>query len=107
MEFLILFFSPLISWGVPVLKYGEKKGSACLTASSTRNTAQLSGHKFVSGAGKIIAGIYLLTSVSGTRGFSAWLKLIALFVYGLAGSYIHYCSLLGGSREQRSQDPRV
>lgn len=48
---------------------------------------------------KIMTGVYLLTSLSGTGGFSAWLQLSALFVYGLAGSYTGHWFLLGGSRE--------
>lgn len=46
-----------------------------------------------------MTGVHLLTSVSGTGGFSAWLQLSALFVYGLAGSYSVHCFLLGRSWE--------
>lgn len=46
-----------------------------------------------------MTGVYLLTSLSGAGGFSAWLQLTALFVYGLAGSYIGHWSQLVGSRE--------
>lgn len=48
---------------------------------------------------KVMTGVHLLTSVSGTGGFSAWLQLSPLFVYGLAGSYTVHCFLLGGSWE--------